>query len=339
MRERGPMFDPRACAAGPPRDPSGTVSATNDGVLTGYVGAGTSGPGSRTGYVRPDASRHGAQHGTAGTAQHSTAQHGTARRRRKRTQVEARLDGEGSGGARYRGLVMRRSAAAPEAAVLVLHGGREHGMSRPSRLNAPGLRMRPFVRALARATEGRRVVLAEARYRHSGWNGERADAARDAAEALAELNRRTGGAPVVLVGHSMGGRAALRVAGTAGVVGTVGLAPWCPPGEPVAQLSAARLVFLHAEADRTTSPEESLRMAERARAEGAEVCRFVLPGGDHAMLRQAAVWHTLTTRAVCGLLGLTALPPEVAAAFALPPGSRDGLEVPAALGDGRGVRV
>ncbi|MFF7157221.1 alpha/beta fold hydrolase [Streptomyces sp. NPDC008139] len=247
-------------------------------------------------------------------------------------------DGD-SARAGYRGLVMRRSAAAPEAAVLVLHGGRERGMGRPSRLNAPVLRMRPFVRALARATEGRRVVLAEARYRHRGWNGERADAARDAADALAELSRRTGGAPVVMVGHSMGGRAALRVAGTDGVVGTVALAPWCLPGEPVEQLSAARLVFLHAEADRITSPVESLRVAERARAEGAEVCRFVLPGGDHAMLRRAAVWHALTTRAVCGLLGLSALPPEIASAFALPPGSPDGLDVPATASDGRGVRV
>jgi predicted esterase len=253
--------------------------------------------------------------------------------------------GEGGGGdsgrgaaARYRALLMRRTVAAPEAAVLVLHGGREHGLNRPSRLNAPGLRMRPFVRALARATEGRRVVLAEARYRHRGWNGDRADAARDAADALAELALRTDGAPVVLVGHSMGGRAALRVAGTPGVVGTVALAPWCPPGEPVAQLAAARLVMLHAAADRITSPAESLRMAERARAEGAAVCRFVLPGGDHAMLRQAAVWHALTTRAVCGLLGLAPLPPEVSSAFALPPGSPDGLAVPAAPGEGR-VRV
>jgi pimeloyl-ACP methyl ester carboxylesterase len=254
--------------------------------------------------------------------------------------MEAPIDGDSGGGgpARYEALLIRRTVTAPEAAVLVLHGGREHGLGRPSRMNAAGLRMRPFVRALARATAGRPVLLAEARYRHRGWNGDRADAARDAAEALAELARRTRGAPVVLIGHSMGGRAALRVAGTPGVTGTVALAPWCPPGDPV-PAATARLVILHATADRTTSPAQSLRTAEQARAGGAAVCRYVLPGGDHAMLRQAAVWHTLTTRVVCGLLGLSALPPEVASAFALPPDSPDGLAVPAALGEKRGVRV
>lgn len=248
------------------------------------------------------------------------------------------MDTGGSGGARYRGLVVRKWTADPAAVVLVLHGGSERGLRRPSRLfNAPGLRMRPFVRAVARATAGQRVALAEVRYRHRGWNGERADAARDAADALAELARRTGGAPVVLIGHSMGGRAALRVAGEPNVVGTVALAPWCPPGEPVDGLDGSRLVFLHAEADRITSPAESLRMAGQARDAGAEVCRFVLPGGDHAMLRQAALWHALTTRAVCGLLGLGALPAAVKEAFAQPAGVRDGLDLPAgpAAGTGR----
>lgn len=236
-------------------------------------------------------------------------------------------------------LVTRRTAPEPAAAVLVLHGGRDRGMSAPSRLNAPGLRMRPFVRSLARATDARSVTLAEVRYRHRGWNGDRADAARDAVEALAELRRSTGGAPVVLVGHSMGGRAALRVGGTPGVVGTVALAPWCLPDEPVAQLSAARLVIVHAQRDRITSPAESLRMAERARAQGASVCRFVLPGGDHAMLRRAGVWHDLTTHAVLGLLGLAPLPAEIASAFALPSPSPDALALPAWADRGHPARV
>src|SRR5689334_19592811 len=115
----------------------------------------------------------------------------------------------------YRGIVVRVPAGrAPAAGVLVLHGGYEKGTRRPGLVNPPGLRMRPFVRAVARATRGRNVLIAQARYRHRGWNGERADAARDAEEALEELAGLTGGAPVVMVGHSMGARAALRAAGT-----------------------------------------------------------------------------------------------------------------------------
>ncbi|WP_327291695.1 alpha/beta fold hydrolase [Streptomyces sp. NBC_01198] len=228
-------------------------------------------------------------------------------------------------------IVMREAAPAAEGAVLLLHGGAEKGMRRPSWLNPPSRRMRPFVKAVADGS----VAVAEARYRHRGWNGDRADPAQDAAAALAALRHRTGGLPTVLVGHSMGARAALRIAAEPGVVGVVALAPWCPPEDPVDQLAGGRLVLVHAAADRITSPRESLLTAIRARAAGAQVCRFLVPGGDHAMLRHAGLWHALTAAAVHGLLGLRPLPPEAASAFALPAGSPDGLElraVPRAAG-------
>ena len=133
----------------------------------------------------------------------------------------------------------------------------------------------------------------------------------------------------------MGGRAALRAAGDPGVTGVVALAPWCPPGEPVAQLAGTRLVVIHGRADRVTSPAESLRLAVAARAAGAQVCRYELSGGDHAMLRRAAVWHDLTTRTACALLGLADLLPEAASAFALPSAAPDGLALPAITGTTR----
>jgi len=228
----------------------------------------------------------------------------------------------------YRGIVVRRPAGRPEAAVLLLHGGAENGMRRPTRLNAPSWRMRPFVKALDRAAGRRALLVAEARYRHRGWNGERADAARDAMGALAELTKLTGGVPTVLVGHSMGGRAALRAAGADDIAGVVALAPWCPPGEPVDHLAGRRLVFVHARADRITTPDGSLAMAGRARSAGAQVCRYELAGGDHAMLREASVWHSLTAESVGALLGFAPLPAETAAAFALPAASTEGLSLP-----------
>jgi dienelactone hydrolase len=189
--------------------------------------------------------------------------------------------------------------------------------------------MRPYLRAVVRATAGdtagQNLVIGSVRYRHRGWNGIRGDAARDAERALAELRLLAGPVPVVLVGHSMGGRAALRAAGDDLVAGVVGLAPWCPPGEPVEHLRGRRLVLLHGDRDRMTDPRGSWEFAVRARAAGAASCHLTVPGGDHAMLRRAALWHTRTAQSVWGLLGYGPLPEAVAEALARdevpPPGS------------------
>ncbi|MBO1419749.1 alpha/beta fold hydrolase, partial [Streptomyces sp. FH025] len=114
------------------------------------------------------------------------------------------------GAAAHRALRWRHLPAQPRAAVLVLHGGEEHNLARPGRLNLPLLRMRGFLRSLDRDTANAGVALGTVRYRHRGWNGPRADAALDALAALDELAKALGPVPTVLIGHSMGGRAALR---------------------------------------------------------------------------------------------------------------------------------
>lgn len=192
-------------------------------------------------------------------------------------------------------LLVRYGAEAPAGAVLLLHGGREHGLEAPPLLNLPALRMRPFAEAVRRAARGRAVLVAEGRYRHRGWNGDRADAARDAENALAGLRARFGAIPVVLVGHSMGGRAALAVAGDPAVVGVVALAPWCPPDEPVAHLAGRRLHLLHDETDRVTAARDSWAFVTRARAAGADATGVPMPLGGHTMLRGARLWHRRAT--------------------------------------------
>ncbi|MBY8886727.1 alpha/beta fold hydrolase [Streptomyces sp. PTM05] len=197
------------------------------------------------------------------------------------------------------------------AVVLLLHGGRSEDATPPTRWNLPGLRMIPFGRAVARATAGHGVAIATARYRFRGWNGERADAAVDALRALDELRRLSGGRPVVLVGHSMGGRAALRAAGHPTVRGVVALAPWCPLDEPVTQLRGTRTVLLHCPVDRVTDARGSWELVRRARAEGAEACGIAMPYGGHTMLRRAGDWHRLTAATVAGLLDVAPLPTAV----------------------------
>ncbi|MFD4739779.1 alpha/beta fold hydrolase [Streptomyces virginiae] len=201
-----------------------------------------------------------------------------------------------------RALVLRTSPATPTAAVLLLHGGREEGPEPPPLVNLPALRMRPFAAAVARATRGRDVLVAEVRYRHRGWNGSRCDAARDAEAALARLRSLAGDVPVVLVGHSMGGRAALRAAGAPLVHGVVALAPWCPPGEPVDHLAGRRLYLLHDEADRVTSAAGSWEFVRRSRLAGADATAIPMPTGGHAMLRGAGAWHRRTAALVTGLV-------------------------------------
>lgn len=211
----------------------------------------------------------------------------------------------------------------PSAAVLILHGGREKGTGPPppGPLNLPGVRMRPFVRALARAPRaaGEDVLVTQVRYAHRGWNGTRADPFHDAVAALDALAEEAGGElPVVLLGHSMGARAALRAAGHPLVRGVVGLAPWCPPGDPVTQLAGRDVLLVHSNRDRMTSPQATQSLTARARRAGARTCMVTVRGGDHAMIRRAAVWHRLTTGLVTGLLGSGSLPGPVRAALALP---------------------
>ncbi|WP_216311751.1 alpha/beta hydrolase [Streptomyces nanshensis] len=190
----------------------------------------------------------------------------------------------------------------PSAVVLVLHGGRSEGLAAPPSWNLPDLRMRPFLRSLVRATADGRVLVCRLGYRCRGWNGVRADAARDAEWALGELRRTVGELPMVLVGHSMGGRAALRVGGDRCVRGVVALAPWCPPGEETAQLSGRRVVILHGDRDRVTDPAASREFAFRARRDGADARFVTVPGGDHAMLRRAAEWQRAVDREVAAML-------------------------------------
>ena len=209
--------------------------------------------------------------------------------------------------------------AGARQAVLVLHGGQDDSRraARPWQLAA--LRMRPFARALTRALPESAVLVDAVRYRYRGWNGASADPAHDTERALDALAERYGdGLSVVLVGHSMGGRAALRAAGHPLVSAVVGLAPWCLPADPVAQLRGRTVVVLHGDHDRVTSAPESLAMAGRARAEGARVGALIVSKGEHALLRRAGLWKRMTTDTVAALLGRGPLPEPVRSALDSP---------------------
>ncbi|MFE9422402.1 alpha/beta family hydrolase [Kitasatospora sp. NPDC006697] len=228
------------------------------------------------------------------------------------------------------------------AVVLVLHGGREHGLGPARSWQPAALRMAGFGGPLRRATADGAVALGAVRYRHRGWNGDRADAAQDALAALDTVAARFGPVPVVLLGHSMGGRAALRAAGHRAVTGVVALAPWCPAEDPCEQLAGRTLVTLHGDRDTVTDPAATRAFAARARAAGAAVAGIEVAGGDHAMLRRGRDWHLGAAGLVAALLGLRPVPGPVAAALALRgPGGAPGDGGAPGAGDGwaDGLRI
>lgn len=218
------------------------------------------------------------------------------------------------------------------AVVLVLHGGRERGHDRVRRRQLSYLRMVPFARALRARGVRHGLAVWLLRYRLRGWNAPDLDPVRDAEWALAEIGRAHPGVPVVLVGHSMGGRVAFRVAGHPSVVAVCGLAPWLPPGEPVSQLAGRSVLIAHGDRERMIDPRLSYLYSVRAKAVTDRVARFAVRGDGHAMLRRAGDWTRLVTDFVLGELGFAPVAPAIANAMdqAVP----RGLDVP--LGGARG---
>ncbi|MEU4247613.1 alpha/beta fold hydrolase [Amycolatopsis sp. NPDC026612] len=189
-----------------------------------------------------------------------------------------------------------------EAVVLVLHGGAERGTGTVPPWKPAYLRMVPIARALHRAGRKDGVEVRLLRNRRYGWNAPAADPVDDARWALERIRADHPGLPVVLVGHSMGARVALRVADDPAVRGVCALAPWTPRGEPVDAVAGRSVLIVHGTRDRMTSPAESHAFAERATGVAARVARFEITGEGHAMLRRARVWTRLTVAFTLELL-------------------------------------
>ncbi|MBB4909119.1 alpha/beta hydrolase [Actinophytocola algeriensis] len=209
------------------------------------------------------------------------------------------------------------------AAVLVLHGGQENSTAPSAPWHPAYVRMIPFARDLRRAPG---VAVWQLCNRYRGWNAPDLDPVADARWALERLHQAHPDIPVALVGHSMGGRVALRVADDRAVAGVCALAPWTPAGEPVGQLADRTVLIAHGDRDRMTDPALSYTYAERAKEVTDAVARFDVLGEGHALLRRYREWTSLVRRFTLGVLGVVDLDREITEALAKP--APAGLRVP-----------
>ena len=208
----------------------------------------------------------------------------------------ALLDPAGGAGAELHGHV----PDAPRGVVLILHGGAERSRMPVAWWRLPVLRMVPFASTISRRA-GDDLAVLRLKYRVRGWNGSRQDPVHDARWALDRIRRTLPGVPVVLVGHSMGGRVALHLSAEPDVAGVVALAPWIEsdarrprPGTPV--------LLVHGTRDRITDPRRTDILAKRFSDSGVDVRHVRVEGGTHSMVRGAAVWHDTVGEFVTAVL-------------------------------------
>jgi hypothetical protein len=100
----------------------------------------------------------------------------------------------------------------------------------------------------------------------------------------------------------MGGRTACRVADGELVRGVVALAPWLPPGEPVAALAGRQLHAAHGRRDTITSPEATRAYVERAGAVASETSFTDMGERGHYLLRGVRAWNAFTVDRVRDIL-------------------------------------
>jgi pimeloyl-ACP methyl ester carboxylesterase len=199
--------------------------------------------------------------------------------------------------------------------VLVAHGGQSMSEAPVTATQLAVLRMLPIAAAIRQAVGADGIEVRRPLFGVRGWNGPLASPVADLIAVLDEIHVKSPAVPVVLVGHSMGARAAVRAAGHPAVIAVAGLAPWLPPGEAVDQLAGRRVLLAHGTADRITSAADTWVYAGRARAV-TDVTAIEVSRGDHPMLRRAPLWHAIAaefTRLSFGLPGGTG---EAAAAIA-----------------------
>lgn len=198
---------------------------------------------------------------------------------------------------------MLRGPRRPRGLVVLLHGGPVMGRGEAKQWGLPYLRMLPFGWYAFRYSRGCAAV-AWVRFARKGWNGAEETPVEETRHVLEAITRRAPHLPLAVIGHSMGGRAALRVAAHPSVRTVVALAPWVPEKENVGHLHGQSVLIMQGDRDLITPQSDADTYVERARQVGAHIAYVLIEGGGHFMVRHARRWHTLAARRAVEALGL-----------------------------------
>lgn len=192
-----------------------------------------------------------------------------------------------------------------DGCALVLHGGTDNRAKavRPSRRwPSPGTNAERIANGLAKRTRGHGVGVWTLRHRLAGWDRDDKPTpvleARAAVEAIHEAHPRK---PIVLIGHSMGGRTAVSVADGPGVVGVIGLAPWLPESQSAEPMTGKHLRIAHSRLDHECRLASMRDFLTRAELSAASVEIEDMGWDVHYMVREKR-WHDYTANQALSVL-------------------------------------